>query len=134
MLRNGIHGYPVLLEIENTKQVERIMHEIGDLAFMIGGMPRPVRAKVAKVEMFVDRPKKSGRRIMYRWLQPSDPKHEVAMKIKKAVRRHAVEESFLLEEQLAVEENLAKNQNETLRVNHKKLKLIEDVFTDGIVE
>lgn len=57
---NGVHA--VLVEMANKKQAEDIMSEMDNFPLMIGGMPRPVRAKAATVEMFSDRPRKPGDR------------------------------------------------------------------------
>lgn len=159
MQPNGV-PQAALVEMETTKQAEQIISEMESCPFMIAGMPRPVRGKIAEVEMFDARPRKPGRKIRCRWLHPKDPKFEVAMKIKNLVKKHAAEVSFLLEvnptflhlinwdclnilkvicsitmlllqQQLAEEENLAKKQAETLRVNYKKLELIDGVFADG---
>lgn len=92
---NGIHA--VLVEMENRKQAEALITEMESAPFMVGGMPRPVRAKAAVVEMFTDHPRKPGRRIWCRWLPLRDPQFDVAKKIKKRVREHAKEAAFLLE-------------------------------------
>lgn len=55
---NGVHA--VLVEMENRKQAEDIMSDMANFPLMIGGMPRPVRAKAATLEMFSDRPRKPG--------------------------------------------------------------------------
>ncbi|KAL0440915.1 UNVERIFIED_CONTAM: hypothetical protein Sradi_0030400 [Sesamum radiatum] len=51
-----------LVEMENPKQAREIIMEMGQYPFMISGMPRPVRAHAAKLEMFDERPRKPGRR------------------------------------------------------------------------
>ncbi|KAL8508908.1 hypothetical protein ACS0TY_016202 [Phlomoides rotata] len=93
------NGYPqaVLVEMENEDQAKQVATEMHIFPFMIGGMPRPVRAKSATVEMFDDRPSKPGRKIQCRWLNPKEPDFEVGMKIKNLVKKHAAEASFLLE-------------------------------------
>ncbi|KAL1539001.1 hypothetical protein AAHA92_27679 [Salvia divinorum] len=122
---NGIHA--ALVEVENRKQAESLISELESVPFMIGGMPRPVRAKAARVEMFADRPRKPGRRIQCRWVTNRDPHYDVAMKTQKLVKKHAEEVAFLLEEQVKEEEQLAEMQSKTLSVNHNKLKLIEGI-------
>ncbi|XP_073126686.1 ASI1-immunoprecipitated protein 1 [Henckelia pumila] len=120
-----------LVEMKNPKQAEEIIGAMEVYPFMILGMPRPVRARPAKLEMFDDRPRKPGRRILCRWIDPKDPNFEVAQKIKKLVKTHAAEASFLLMEQLKEEEKLAAQQNETLKANFRKYELIDGVHEDG---
>ncbi|CAK9174556.1 unnamed protein product [Ilex paraguariensis] len=120
-----------LVEMENMKQAKQIVEEMANFPFMMSGMPRPVRARAAEVEMFDERPRKPGRRIQCCWLDRTDPAFEVAKKIKHLVRKHASEASFLLKSQLAEEEKLANQQSETLKANYKKHELIEGVLTDG---
>lgn len=86
-----------LVEMEDSKQARDIIADMETHPLMILGMPRPVRARPAEIEMFDDRPRKPGRRIQCRWLEPKDPDFEVAQKIKQVVNRHAAEASFLLE-------------------------------------
>ncbi|XP_059658144.1 uncharacterized protein LOC132304467 isoform X2 [Cornus florida] len=120
-----------LVEMENAKQAREIILEMANFPFMMSGMPRPVRARAAEVQMFEDRPKKRGRNIHCRWLDPKDPDFEVAKKLKYMTRKHAAEASFLLKQQLAEEEKLAKQQGETLKANYKKFDLIDNVLVDG---
>lgn len=86
-----------LVEMANPKQAAGIIEEMGKLPFMILGMPRPVRASTARLEMFDDRPRKPGRKIICRWLDPEEPEFEVAKKLKVAVTRHAAEALTVLE-------------------------------------
>lgn len=120
-----------LVEMENHKQAEEIIAEMEVYPFMILGMPRPVRAQPAKLEMFDDRPRKPGRRLLCRWIDSKNPDFEVAQKIKNLVKTHAAEASFLLMEQLKEEEKLAAQQNETLKANYRKFELIDGVSEDG---
>ncbi|KAL7091998.1 hypothetical protein ACP275_12G138500 [Erythranthe tilingii] len=120
-----------LVEMANITLAQRIITDMNTLSFMIGGLPRPVRAKPAQVEMFDNRPRKPGREIQYSWRRKKDPDFEVAKKIQNVVKRHAAEASFLLEQQLAEEESLAERQAETLRVNCKKLEAMGRVSRDG---
>lgn len=120
-----------LVEMENPKQAEEIIAEMKVYPFMILGMPRPVRARPAKLEMFDDRPKKPGRRILCQWIDSKNPDFEVAQKIKNLVKTQAAEASFLLMEQLKEEEKLAAQQNETLKANYRKFELIDGVHEDG---
>ncbi|KAL8508910.1 hypothetical protein ACS0TY_016203 [Phlomoides rotata] len=130
------NGYPqaVLVEMENEDQTKQVVTEMHIFPFMIGGMPRPVRAKSATLEMFDDRPSKPGRKIQCRWLNPEEPDFEVSMKIKNLVKKHAAEASFLLEQQLAEEEKLSTKQDEALGLLSQKLKLLDGVCADGSVK
>ncbi|KAM7471083.1 hypothetical protein LguiA_009266 [Lonicera macranthoides] len=120
-----------LVEMENSKQARQIISEMANFPFMMSGMPRPVRARAAEVEMFDERPRKPGRRIQICWLSPKDPDFEVAKKIKNLTRKHATESSFLLKQQVAEEEKLGNQQAETLKANYKKYELIDGVLGDG---
>ncbi|KAK6929287.1 RNA recognition motif domain [Dillenia turbinata] len=120
-----------LVEMEQAKQAEAVVSEIANYPFMISGMPRPVRARAAEPEMFEDRPKKPGRKIHIRWLDPKDPDFKVAKELKEKNRIFAAEASFLLKQQLEEEEKLAKQQEETLKSNYKKYEVIDGVMADG---
>lgn len=86
-----------LVEMENKKQAADIIQEMADSPFMISGMPRPMRAKEAKIEMFDDRPKKPRQKIVCCWMDPADQNFETAKKIKDLTKKHAAEASFLME-------------------------------------
>uniref|UniRef100_A0A5B7CBT4 RRM domain-containing protein n=1 Tax=Davidia involucrata TaxID=16924 RepID=A0A5B7CBT4_DAVIN len=120
-----------LVEMENSKQAREIVLEMANSPFMMSGQPRPIRARAAEVEMFDDRPRKPGRKIHCRWLDPKDPDFEAAKKLKHLTRKHAAEASFMLQHQLTEEERLANQQAETLKANYKKYDLIESVLADG---
>ncbi|WMV24048.1 hypothetical protein MTR67_017433, partial [Solanum verrucosum] len=96
--------------IQNADEARTIISEIRNSPFMISGMPRPVRARPAVVEMFDDRPRKPDRMIMCYWLKSNEPDFEVATKMKRTVRKHVKEANFLLKRQLEEEEQLAKEQ------------------------
>lgn len=85
-----------LVEMENSKQAKDVVTSLHEFPFMMSGMPRPVRARAAEVEMFDDRPAKPGQRIQFRWLDPNDPDFEVAQRLKRLARKHAAEASFVL--------------------------------------
>nr|DAD24478.1 TPA_asm: hypothetical protein HUJ06_025942 [Nelumbo nucifera] len=85
-----------LVEMETAKLAKAIIMEMTDYPFMLGGMPRPVRARAAEVEMFSDRPIKPGRKIQIRWMDPKDPDFEVAKKLKHLTKKHVAEASLLL--------------------------------------
>ncbi|XP_027332349.1 uncharacterized protein LOC113847439 [Abrus precatorius] len=119
-----------LVEFESTKKAKEVISMIGQYPFMMSGMPRPVRAQHAVMEMFDDRPRKPNRKIICRWLDPSDPDFEVAKELKNLTRKHAAEIDFLHKLQLKEEEKLAKQQEETLEVHYKKFKMIEGIMAD----
>ncbi|KAI7737711.1 hypothetical protein M8C21_011883 [Ambrosia artemisiifolia] len=123
-----------LVEMESAKQAEEIVAEMGDSPLMVSGMPRPVRAQKAKVEMFEDRPKKHERRIVCRWMDPTHPSFELAKKIKNLTKRHAAEAQYLMEQELADEQKLHNQQNETLQANYEKYKLIDGAQGDGALK
>ncbi|XP_022636979.1 uncharacterized protein LOC106759836 isoform X3 [Vigna radiata var. radiata] len=124
-----------LVELDSAKKVKEIVSMVGQYSFMMSGMPRPVRAQPAVMEMFDDRPIKPNRKIKVRWLKPGEPDFEVAKELKNLTRKHAAEiefvrkvSSFLL--QLDEEEKLAKQQEETLKVHYKKFKMIDGIMAD----
>ncbi|XP_009627661.1 ASI1-immunoprecipitated protein 1 [Nicotiana tabacum] len=125
-------GQAALVEVENADQAKTIITELSNSPFMICGMPRPVRARAAEAEMFDDRPRKPGSKIVCRWLDSSDPDFEVANKIKLTVRKQAEESKFLLKHQLEEEENLSKKQTETLNASYKKFEIIESVVSNRV--
>ncbi|RDX60437.1 hypothetical protein CR513_61422 [Mucuna pruriens] len=119
-----------LVEFDSAKKAKEVISMVGQYPFMMSGMPRPVRARHAVMEMFDDRPIKPNRKIKVRWLEPSDPEFEVAKELKNLTRRHAAEIEFLHQLQLKEEEKLAKQQEDTLKVHYKKFKMIEGIMAD----
>ncbi|KAF2285728.1 hypothetical protein GH714_007460 [Hevea brasiliensis] len=138
-----------LVEMENAEKAKKVISSITQFPFMMAGMPKPVRGRLAEAEMFDDRPVKPGRKIHCRWLDPSDPDFEVAKKLKHLTQKHAAEASFLLkfsvmlltsfvvifgvlllQQQLNREEKLHNQQVETLKANFKKYEMIIGVLSD----
>ncbi|TKY49661.1 hypothetical protein E2542_SST27101 [Spatholobus suberectus] len=119
-----------LVELDSAKKAKEVISMIGQYPFMMSGMPRPVRARHAVMEMFDDQPIKPKRKIKVRWLEPSDPDFEVAKELKNLTRKHAAEIEFLHKLQLQEEEKLAKQQEDTLKVHYKKFKMIEGIMAD----
>ncbi|KAF5728759.1 hypothetical protein HS088_TW21G00911 [Tripterygium wilfordii] len=119
-----------LVEMEKPDQAKEIISILAQYPFMISGMPRPVRARAAEPGMFDDRPTLPGLKVRWRWLEPNDPKFEVATKLKGMTRRHASEASFLLKSQLDQEEMLAKEQAASLKANYKKYEMLDGLKTD----
>ncbi|XP_023514768.1 uncharacterized protein LOC111778981 [Cucurbita pepo subsp. pepo] len=120
-----------LVEMKDSKEANSVISVIAQFPFMMSGMPRPVRAYPAEVEMFDDRPIKPGRKISFVWLGKDDPDFEVAKKMKCLTQRHVAEAAFLLKQQLVEEEKLAKQQQDALKANYKKYEIVEGVMTDG---
>lgn len=84
-----------LVELDSVKKAKEVVLMIVQYPFMISGMPRPVRARHAELEMFDDRPRKPGRKLTCRWLEPDDPDFQVAQELKRLTRKHAAEAAFL---------------------------------------
>nr|XP_010912036.1 uncharacterized protein LOC105038047 [Elaeis guineensis]XP_010912037.1 uncharacterized protein LOC105038047 [Elaeis guineensis]XP_010912038.1 uncharacterized protein LOC105038047 [Elaeis guineensis] len=119
-----------LVEMEDEDKAKAIITEMTNFLFMMSGMPRPVRARPAKAEMFADRPAPLDRKIEVRWVDPSDPDFVVAKKLKEMVQRHKAETLALVKLQLDEEEKLAKQQAEILKSNVKKYEMIETIMQD----
>ncbi|KAJ4825696.1 hypothetical protein Tsubulata_001189 [Turnera subulata] len=120
-----------LVEMESSKAAESVVSTITGCPFMISGMPRPVRAFLAKPGMFDDRPPMPGRRVTLQWLKPGDPGFEAAKKMKRLVEKHTAQEMKLHKMDAELEENLSKKQAEVLKSVHKKYDSLDGVATDG---
>eukprot|EP00268_Persea_americana_P062097 TRINITY_DN792_c0_g1_i1.p1 TRINITY_DN792_c0_g1~~TRINITY_DN792_c0_g1_i1.p1 ORF type:complete len:166 (-),score=35.99 TRINITY_DN792_c0_g1_i1:555-1052(-) len=123
-----------LVEMETAKQARSVVTDTTMYPFMISGMPRPVRARPAELEMFSDRPVRPGRKITCRWVDSKDPDYEIAKKLKSLTRKHYAESLFLLKHQLEEEEKLAKQQNELLKSNYEKYDMLDSITADGTVK
>ncbi|KAL9256436.1 ASI1-immunoprecipitated protein 1-like protein [Drosera capensis] len=119
-----------LVELENEDQAKSVLEVLASYAFMMSGMPRPVRARPAEAEMFVHCPVRPGRRIQLYWVDPSDPDFEVAQTLKDLTKKHYAE-AYLLKLQLVEEERLSKQQAETLKTSHQKYGMIDTILDDG---
>lgn len=89
-------GKSVLIEMNDVKQATDVISTINQFPFMIYGMPRPVQARAAEKEMFVDRPAKPGKKIKCCWLEPNDPDFKVATKLKLLAKKQTEEAAYLL--------------------------------------
>lgn len=89
-------GKSVLIEMDDVKQASDVISTLNKFPFMICGMPRPVQARAAEKEMFVDRPSRPGRKIKCGWLEPNDPDFKVAKKLKMLAKKQAEEAAHLL--------------------------------------
>ncbi|XP_021895596.1 uncharacterized protein LOC110812947 isoform X2 [Carica papaya] len=119
-----------LVEMEDAKKAKAVISTLSQYPFMISGMPRPVRARAAKEEMFNERPRKPVRKISCTWLEPSDPDFEVAKRLKVLAQKHTAETSFMLK-QINQEQELANQQERALKATYKKFEMIESLITDG---
>ncbi|WJX30831.1 hypothetical protein P8452_19326 [Trifolium repens] len=119
-----------LVELDSAKKVKEVIAMIKQYPFMMSGMPRPVRARPAAMEMFDDRPIKPNRKIKCCWLEQTDPYFEVAMELKFLTRKHSAEITKMHELLLKEEEKLATQQAETLKVHYNKFKMIEGIMAD----
>ncbi|KAI3968797.1 hypothetical protein MKX01_028947 [Papaver californicum] len=59
-------------------------------------------------------------RITCQWLERSDPDYEVTQKLKQLTLKHAEEASYLL-----------RRCSRKITTNHKKLEMLENLFSDG---
>lgn len=125
------NGKCALVELEFEKQAKSILEVLSSYPFMMSGMPRPVRGRPSKPEMFDDRPPKPGRKIQVYWVDPKDPQFEVAQKLKNMVKKHVAERSFLQKKQLEEEEKLSKQQAEVLKAQYQKYEMIDSTLFDG---
>ncbi|KAL0865429.1 hypothetical protein Bca101_044547 [Brassica carinata] len=124
----------VLVEMESEQKAKAVIETVSQFPFMVAGMPRPVRATAARPAMFSDRPKKPGRRIQFRWVDPGDPEFEKAQRVKRTVRKHTAEAAFMIKKQLEDAEELAKQQSETVTTHHKKFEIIDKLTHDGVAQ
>lgn len=86
-----------LVELDSDTKVKQVILMMSQFPFMMCGLPRPVRARHAEVEMFDDRPKKPGRKIDCQWLKPDDPDFEVAQELKQLTHKHIAEAARFME-------------------------------------
>ncbi|GLT91921.1 hypothetical protein SLE2022_097820 [Rubroshorea leprosula] len=119
-----------LVEMKEAKEAKAVISVMTQFPFMMSGMPRPVRARAAEMEMFDDRPKKPGKEMQLRWLNPNDPDFQVANKLKHLVQNHTAESAVMLKKQLIEEEELSKKQGEALKANYKKYEMLDGVIGD----
>ncbi|CAE5956668.1 unnamed protein product [Arabidopsis arenosa] len=124
----------VLVEMETEDMAQAVISTVSQLPFMVAGMPRPVRASAAEPNMFVDRPKKPGRTIRFRWIEPNDPDFDKARRMKRLARKHTAENSFMLKKQLEEAEKLSKQQSETALTHHKKFEMMDKLLNDGVAQ
>lgn len=119
-----------LVELDSAKKVKEVIAMIKQYPFMMSGMPRPVRARPAVMEMFDDRPMKPKRKMKCCWLEQSDPDFEVAVELKNLTLKHSAEIALMHRVLLKEEEKLATQQAETLKVHYKKFRMIDGIMGD----
>ncbi|GLJ16779.1 hypothetical protein SUGI_0288940 [Cryptomeria japonica] len=123
-----------LVEMQTEHEAANTVTEITTNVFMIAGMPRPVRAMKAKIEMFPDPPALPGRRIQCCWINSNDPHWNIVLSRKHLAMKHSAETAQLLKYQREEEEKLGAQQEATLRSSYKKLELIESLANDGSLD
>ncbi|VAI51896.1 unnamed protein product [Triticum turgidum subsp. durum] len=85
-----------LVEVDNVSQAQAAVDLMNNFPFMLGGMPRPVRAVFAKPDMFPDRPRKPGLKIEFSWVKQGDPGYDGMNKLKGLARRQEAENMALI--------------------------------------
>ncbi|XBI60603.1 hypothetical protein VPH35_041518 [Triticum aestivum] len=120
-----------LVEVDNVSQAQAAVDLMNNFPFMLGGMPRPVRAAFAKPEMFPDRPRKPGLKIEFSWVKQGDPGYDGMNKLKGLMRRQEAENMALIKNQLEEEKELAAQQQETLVANSNKYDMLENLVNNG---
>lgn len=86
-----------LVEMESEKKAQAVVETLTDFPFMLSGMPRPVRAKRAWLELFPDRPTRPGKKpIEFRWVEPRDPDSDNIKKLELMAKRHQAERIALI--------------------------------------
>ncbi|EMS65978.1 Thaumatin-like protein [Triticum urartu] len=120
-----------LVEVDNVSQAQAAVDLMNNFPFMIGGMPRPVRAVFAKPEMFPDRPRKPGLKIEFSWVKQGDPGYDGMNKLKGLMRRQEAENMALIKNQLEEEKELAAQQQETLGASSTKYDMLENLVNNG---
>ncbi|KAF8769361.1 hypothetical protein HU200_006883 [Digitaria exilis] len=120
-----------LVELEDEMQAKAVVELTTDFPFIIGGMPRPVKATHAKAEMFPDRPPCPGIKKDFRWIKLGDDEFDSMKKQKILAKRQESENMALIKMQLEEEKELAKQQQEALDANCKKYDMLEVVVQNG---
>ncbi|KAL5215540.1 hypothetical protein ABZP36_006941 [Zizania latifolia] len=86
-----------LVELDDEIQAKATLDLMNDFPFIIGGMPRPVRAIRAKPEMFRDRPPRPGFKKEFRWVKQGDgTEYEGIKKLRNLARRQEAENLALI--------------------------------------
>uniref|UniRef100_A0ACD5V1X9 Uncharacterized protein n=2 Tax=Avena sativa TaxID=4498 RepID=A0ACD5V1X9_AVESA len=123
-----------LVELEDESQAKAAVDLMRDFPFIIGGMPRPVRAMHAKPEMFRDRPSWPGLKMEIHWVTEGDPEYDGMNKLKRLAKRQDAENMALVKNQLEEEKELAMQQQESLDESYKKYNMLEDIVRNGKID
>ncbi|PUZ61965.1 hypothetical protein GQ55_4G320400 [Panicum hallii var. hallii] len=122
-----------LVELDDEVQAKAAVELMTDFPFIIGGMPRPVKATYAKAEMFRDRPPCPGLKKDFRWIKQGDGEYETMKKLKNLAKKQESENMALIKNLLDEEKELAKQQQEALDGNGKKYEMLEAVMSNGTI-
>uniref|UniRef100_A0ACD5ULR5 Uncharacterized protein n=1 Tax=Avena sativa TaxID=4498 RepID=A0ACD5ULR5_AVESA len=123
-----------LVELEDDSQAKAAVNLMHDFPFIIGGMPRPVRAMHAKPEMFRDRPSQPGLKMEIRWIKEGDPEYDGMDKLKRLAKRQDAENMALVKNQLEEEKELAMQQQGLLDESYRKYDMLEDIVRNGKID
>ncbi|RCV20430.1 hypothetical protein SEVIR_4G052800v4 [Setaria viridis] len=126
--------YAALVELDDHMQAKAAVELMGDFPFIIGGMPRPVKATHAKAEMFRDRPPCPGLKKDFRWIKQGDGEYEAMKKLKILAKRQESENMALIKNLLDEEKELAKQQQEALDGNWQNYEMLEIVMKNGAIK
>ncbi|RLM55526.1 hypothetical protein C2845_PM10G04200 [Panicum miliaceum] len=85
-----------LVELDDEVQAKAAVELMTDFPFIIGGMPRPVKATYAKAEMFRDRPPCPGLKKDFRWIKQGDGEYETMKKLKNLAKKQESENMALI--------------------------------------
>ncbi|CAL5046342.1 unnamed protein product [Urochloa decumbens] len=123
-----------LVELDNDMQAKAAVELMTDFPFIIGGMPRPVKATHAKAEMFQDRPPCPGLKKDFRWIKQGDDGYETMKNLKTLAKWQESENMVLIKNLLDEEKELAKQQQEALNGNCMKYDMLETVMQNGAIK
>lgn len=85
-----------LVELDDESQAKAAVDLMNDFPFIIGGMPRPVRAIYAQPEMFRDRPRHPALKMEISWVKEGDPEYDGMNKLKRLTKRQDAENMALV--------------------------------------
>ncbi|VAI01157.1 uncharacterized protein LOC119294692 isoform X1 [Triticum dicoccoides] len=123
-----------LVELDDESQAKSAVDLMRDFPFIIGGMPRPVRASLARPEMFPDRPSPPGSKMEFLWLKQGDPEYDGMSKLKSLAKRQEAENMALIKNILEEEKELAAQQQIMLDANYHKYDLLENIVQNGTIK
>ncbi|XP_066344908.1 ASI1-immunoprecipitated protein 1-like [Miscanthus floridulus] len=123
-----------LVELNDDVQAKAAVDLMNDFPFIIGGMPRPVKATHAKPEMFHDRPPCPGLKKDFCWVKQGDKDYEAMQKLKNLAKRQESENMALIKKLLEEEKELANRQQELLDGNCKKYDMLETLVQNGTMK